>query len=96
MMTQARSWFKDHLAAFLGAQLLTIGAGAAAMLAYAVKLETRVYTMEHRGAEYTVARIEAMKQQISVLEQRIATNDDTIKRIVDVMTRQLGQKDIKP
>ena len=56
-MDQAKSWLKENstLAAFLIAQVLAIGAAAAAMIAYSVKLETRVHIMETRGAEYTVA-----------------------------------------
>jgi hypothetical protein len=59
------------------------------MLTYMVKLENRVYTMEHRGAEYTVARMEEMKQRITVLEQKINQNAAQIERIVDIMTREL-------
>ena len=88
MVDQFRSWFRENhtLVIFLIAQALALGAGAAAILAYAVKLETRVYTMEHRGAEYTVARMEEMKQRITVLEQNIKKNEASIERIVDVMT----------
>ena len=59
MVDQLRSWFRENhtLVIFLIAQALAIGTAAAAILAYAVKLETRVYTMEtsrrriHRGAD---------------------------------------------
>lgn len=60
-------------------------------MAYAVKLETRVYTMEHRGAEYTVARMEEMKLRIAVLEQRITRNEEQITRIVTALTREIGK-----
>jgi len=48
----ARNWFRQNstLIYFLIAQFIALGAGGASMLAYMVKLETRVYTMEHRGA----------------------------------------------
>ena len=53
MVEEAKSWIKDNstLIYFLIAQFIAIGAGAASILAYAVKLETRVHIMEHRGAD---------------------------------------------
>jgi hypothetical protein len=77
------------LAYFLIAQFVAIGAGAASILAYAVKLETRVYTMETRGAEYTVAKMEEMRLRIARLEQDIIKNEGSIRRIIDIMTKEL-------
>ena len=92
MVQEARSWLRDNstLAYFLIAQFIAAGALAASALAYAVKLETRVHTMETRGAEYTVARMEEMKLRIAKLEQSIEKNEDQIKLIRDVMTRRLN------
>ena len=89
MVDQFRSWFRENhtLVVFLIAQALALGAAAAAILAYAVKLETRVYTMETRGAEYTVARMEEMKMRITVLEQHQSANAARLERIVDIMTK---------
>jgi predicted RND superfamily exporter protein len=95
MNDKIKSWLSEHqtaLVIFLFGQLMVIGAGAASAFAYMVKLETRVYTMETRGAEYTVARMEAMRLEIAKLQQDIAQNGDSIKRIVDVMTRELGKR----
>ena len=94
LMTATRNWIRDNstLVYFLIAQFIAIGAGAASILAYAVKLETRVYIMEHRGAEYTVARMEEMKLKIAILEQGIRQNEEQIKRIVDALTREIGRK----
>ena len=94
MVEQARSWLKDNqtLALFLVAQLIAVGAGAAAILAYSVRLETRVHIMETRGAEYTVARMEEMKQRITILEQRINTNASTIDRLVAAFLKDREQK----
>ena len=94
MVEQARSWIKDNqtLALFLVAQLIAVGTGAAAILAYSVKLETRVHIMETRGAEYTVARMEEMKQRITILEQRINTNASTIDRLVAAFLKDREQK----
>jgi len=64
---------------------------AIAIVAYAVRLETRVSIMETRGAEYTVARMEAMKQQIAVLQEKIEKNENSIQRVIEVMTRGLPQ-----
>jgi voltage-gated potassium channel Kch len=92
MVTEAKSWIRDNstLIYFLIAQFIAIGAGAASILAYAVKLETRVMTMETRGAEYTVARMEEMKGRITILETQAAENKRSIDRIVDVMTKRLN------
>ena len=88
-MTELKSWFRENhtLIMFLGAQAIAIGAAAAAMIAYSVKLETRVYTMETRGAEYTVDRMNKFDQRITVLEQNIKKNEASIERIVDRLTK---------
>jgi len=93
MVEEARSWFRQNstLIYFLIAQFIAIGAGAASVLAYMVKLETRVHIMEHRGAEYTVSIIAEMKKRITELEGEIKNNQRSIDRIVDVMTRELGK-----
>lgn len=87
----SRSWLRENstLVYFLIAQFIAIGAGAASVLAYMVKLETRVHTMETRGAEYTVARMDAMKLAIAQQEQATKENKASIERIIDVMTREL-------
>lgn len=94
MVETAKSWIKENstLVYFLIAQMIAIGAGAASVLAYMVKLETRVHIMETRGAEYSVARMNDMKNQITVLEQKIAQNEVSIRRIVE---RYLDDKDRK-
>jgi exopolysaccharide biosynthesis protein len=105
MVEQATSWFRQNstLIYFLIAQFIALGAGAASMLAYMVKLETRVFTMEHRGAEYTVSIIAEMKKRITVLEgdiekneENIRKNDERITRVIDVMTRELGKQTVPP
>jgi len=88
-MTHLKEWAKDNsgLLYFLVGQFIAIGAGAASILAYSVKLETRVHIMETRGAQYTVARMEAMKERITVLETRIKSNEDRLERLVDRATK---------
>jgi len=75
-----KNWFRENstLIYFLIAQGLAIGAGAASILAYSVKLETRVHIMETRGAEYSVARMARMEEKITVLQQQIMQNQGTI------------------
>lgn len=91
MVNGAKSWLRENstLVYFLIAQFIALGAGAAAALAYFTKLETRVSIMETRGAAYTVSRMDEMKLAIAKLQQDIDKNEDSIKRIVDVMTREL-------
>jgi uncharacterized coiled-coil protein SlyX len=85
MVDEVKSWVRENsaLVYFLIAQMIAIGAGAASILAYAVKLETRVSIMEERGAAYTVARMDELKYKIAVLEQQIDKNEDSIKRIIN-------------
>ena len=85
MVQEVKSWIKENstLVYFLIAQLIAIGAGAASILAYSVKLETRVHIMETRGAEYSVARMARMEEKITVLQQQILQNQETIKIVRD-------------
>jgi hypothetical protein len=93
MVEGTKSFFREHSAILLalGAQFVAVGAAAASLLAYMVKLETRVSTMEERGAAYTVSRMDEMKLKINSLERQIETNEQSIKRVIDVMTRELGK-----
>jgi uncharacterized coiled-coil protein SlyX len=92
VVESAKSWFRENstLIYFLIAQFIAIGAGAASALAYFTKLETRVTTMEVRGAAYTVSRMDEMKLNIAKLQQDIEKNERSIDRIVDVMTKKLN------
>jgi len=92
MVEGAKSWLRDNstLIYFLIAQFIAIGAFAASGIAYMVKLETRVHIMETRGAEYTVQRMEEMKLKIATLEHQIEKNEQSINRIVDIMTKKLN------
>ena len=85
VVEQAKSWLRENstLATFLIAQLFALGAGAAAIIAYSVKLETRVGIMETRGAEYSVARMAEMAERITIIEQKQIRNEESIKRLID-------------
>ena len=80
-MTELRSWMKENstLVYFLIAQLIAIGAGAASILTYSVKLETRVDILETRGAAYSVKRMDEMAKQIAVLQEKIENNEESIR-----------------
>lgn len=88
-VTQLKHWARENstLLYFLIAQFIAIGAGAASILAYSVKLETRVHIMETRGAEYTVARMDELKQRITIMETRIKSNEERLERLVDKATK---------
>jgi hypothetical protein len=85
MVESARSWIKENstLVYFLIAQLIAIGAGAASILSYSVKLETRVHILETRGAAYSVKRMDDMSNQIAVLQQKIEHNEESIRTYRD-------------
>jgi hypothetical protein len=63
--------------------VVAIGAGGASILAYMVRLETRVAIMETRGAEYSVARMGKMEERITILEQQAEANAARLERLVD-------------
>lgn len=90
MVETAKSWFRENstLIYFLAAQALAIGAAATSILAYAVRLETRVSIMETRGAEYTVERLSQIDKRITVLEQAVHKDQARLERIVDMLTQQ--------
>ena len=92
MVEQARSWFRENstLIYFLIAQFIALGAAGASTLAYFTKLETRVSIMETRGAEYTVDRMNKIDQRITILEQKIDKNANSVERIIDIMTKKLN------
>ena len=85
MVESARSWIRENstLVYFLIAQLIAIGAGAASILSYSVKLETRVHILETRGAAYSVKRMDDMSNQIAVLQQKIEHNEESIRTYRD-------------
>ena len=56
-----------------------------------LKMENRVTTLETRGAEYSVARMNRTDERITVIEQRQARNEQQITRIVDILTRDIGK-----
>ena len=92
MTDELKSWIeKNHtMLYFFAAQTIAILTGAAYLLIYATRLEERVSTMETRGAAYTVARMDEMRVRISILEEKIDKNTESINRVVEVMTKNLS------
>jgi len=84
MVDQLKSfWQQNHtLIAFLGAQLVTLGAAAAWMISYSVKLEQRVMTLETRGAEYSVARLNNIDQKLTAMEGGLKEHEARINRML--------------
>jgi len=93
-MTELRGWFKENqtIVIFLVAQALALAAGGASMIAYYVRMETRVSIMETRGAAYTVERLNKFDERVTILEQRAIKNSAQIERVVDIMTSVLKNK----
>ena len=81
MTAEIKSWFKDNhtLLFFLAAQ-------AIAIVAYSVKLEGRVTTLETRGSPH----LSTIDNRLTVLEKQTEANKEGIDRIVEVMTKRLN------
>ena len=87
-MTELKSWVRENstLVYFLIAQAIAIGAAGVSIIAYSVRLETRVNTLEVRGSPH----LGVIDNRLTVLEKQTEANKGSIDRIVDVMTRKLN------
>ena len=87
-MTELKSWVRENstLVYFLIAQAIAIGAAGVSIIAYSVRLETRVNTLEVRGSPH----LSVIDNRLTVLEKQTEANKQSIDRIVDVMTRKLN------
>ena len=85
--TAARLWFHENqtLIYFLVAQAIAIGAMVISLVAYMVKLEQRVTTLEVRGSPH----LAVIDNRLTVLEAATKDNKLSIDRIVNIMTREL-------
>ena len=83
----AKSWFQNNqtLVYFLVAQAIALGAVAVSIIAYSVRLETRVNTLEVRGSPH----LAEINNRLTVLESQTQTSKQSIDRIVEIMTREL-------
>jgi hypothetical protein len=82
MTSKVASWLLENrtLLSVLFAQGLAI-------LIYSVRLETRVNTLETRGSPH----LERIDNRLTVLESLTRSNKESVDRIVDVLTRELGK-----
>jgi uncharacterized coiled-coil protein SlyX len=89
-MTSVKSWFHENqaLVYFLVAQGLAIGAAVLSMTAYMVELESRVTTLEVRGSPH----LAEINNRLTVTEKETQANHDSLQRVIDIMTRELGKK----
>jgi hypothetical protein len=87
-MEKATSWFKEHLAAVLIGEAAAVAGVLVSLIAYSVRLEARVSTLEIRGSPH----LERIDHRLTSLESAIKDNTARIDRVVDVMTRELGKK----
>jgi hypothetical protein len=94
MAQQFRSWLKDNatLVTFLVAQAFAVAFGIVSIIVYSVKLETRVHIIETRGTAFTVEHMNKQDERLTTLEGSVKKNEDSINRIVDVMTRELNKQ----
>jgi hypothetical protein len=88
MMTQARSWFAEHLVLVLVGQAAALGAAMASVIAYSARLDSRVGTLEVRGSPH----LERIDHRLATMESQVRDNGARLDRVVDVMTRELNQK----
>ena len=88
-MTELKSWLKENqtLVYFLFAQAIAIGGMGVSLTAYSVRLETRVNTLEVRGSPH----LNVIDNRLTVLESQTKVNKESIDRIVNVMTKELGR-----
>jgi hypothetical protein len=88
-MTELKSWLRENqaLAGFLVAQALAAAAVAVSIIAYSVKLEGRVTTLEVRGSPH----LATIDNRLTVLESRTEGNKERIDSVVQIMTRELGK-----
>jgi hypothetical protein len=85
MVQEARHWFKENqtLVYFLVAQAIAAGTVLASLIAYSVRLEHRVETLEVRGSPH----LNLVDNRLTVLESQTKANKDSIERIVDKLTK---------
>jgi hypothetical protein len=87
MIDKVRGWFHNNqtLVYFLIAQAVAILTAVLSVTAYMVRLETRVHTLEVRGSPH----LAEINTRLTVLEGQTKTNQHSIERVVDVMTKEL-------
>jgi hypothetical protein len=87
MMTTAKNWARENstLIYFLIAQAIAIGTAGISLIAYSVRLETRVSALETRGSPH----LSEINNRLTVLESKTGDNKEAIDRIVAIMIKEL-------
>jgi hypothetical protein len=88
MVNGARTWLKENqtLVYFLVGQAIALAAMLVSLIAYSVRLESRVSTLEVRGSPH----LQVIDNRLTVLESQTKDNKEAIDRIVAVMTKRLN------
>ena len=88
-MTETKRWLRDNatLVYFLIAQAIAIGGVGVSLIAYSVKLEGRVNTLEVRGSPH----LAEINTRLTTTEKETEANTRRVDRIVEIMTRELGK-----
>lgn len=88
MVEGAKGWIKENqtLVYFLIAQAIAICTVGVSVIAYMVRLETRVVTLETRGSPH----LDKIDNRLTVLEATTKENKDRLERVVDIMTKKLN------
>jgi hypothetical protein len=88
-MTELKSWLRENqaLVYFLVVQATAICVGGASLIAYSVNLENRVATLEIRGSPH----LAVIDNRLTVLEAVTKNNKESLDRVVEVLTRELGK-----
>lgn len=90
MTEDMKSWFKENhtLVAFLAAQALAFATAGVSVVAYYVKMETRVAILETRGAAFTVEKIDRLESRLTMIEQQQQSIQVSLNRVVDALTKK--------
>jgi hypothetical protein len=85
-----KTWLASNqtLVMFLAGQMFAFCIAGASILSYAVKLESRVNTLEVRGSPH----LTLIDNRLTVLESMTRENKDRLDRIIEIMTRELNQR----
>jgi uncharacterized coiled-coil protein SlyX len=86
MVKELKSWFNENqaLVYFLVAQLVAFLGILASLIAYSVKLESRVSTLEIRGSPH----LDMVDKRLTTLENQMQSSKERLERIVDVVTKK--------
>jgi hypothetical protein len=89
MVEEAKSWIRENstLIYFLIAQLIAIGAAGSSIIAYMVRLETRVAIIETRGSEFTMTKIDEVNERVAKVENGLQKDQNAVDSITVLRDR---------